>query len=140
MKRLEQARKSMSTSFIVESTRTLRNVGRISPLIHKLCETILIHPVVCLGKSRMRVRNIYMGRQQKAIRKYIRGILAHRRNIDPVVLFITYVGMSAEELQLIQEEALQIIPFRHIFIKKASAVIASNCGPGTFGLLYWNKR
>lgn len=140
LQRLVELRKEVSTSFIVESTQTLRNVGRISPVIHKLCETILIHPVVCLRKSHMRVKSIYMGRQQNAVHKYIKRILRNKRQIDPEILFITYVGLSLEELQLIQEETLKIVPFKNIYLKKASAAIACNCGPGTFGLLYKKKN
>ena len=137
--RIQKLKKEISTSFIVESTQTLRNVGRISPVIHKLCQTILIHPVICLKNSKMKVKKVYFGCQQNSILKYIRRTLGHENNIDSGTLFITYVGLSEETLQLIQEEALKLVPFQKVYVKKASAVISSNCGPGTFGLLYKKK-
>ena len=53
--------------------------------------------------------------------------------------FITSVGMSEEDLTWITEMVKERVPFKNIIYKKASAGIASNCGAGTFGILYMDK-
>jgi hypothetical protein len=34
----------------------------------------------------------------------------------------------------------QYCPFERVYLQKASSAIASNCGPGTFGLLFMKKN
>ncbi len=47
-----------------------------------------------------------------------------------LILFITYAGMSEENLKYIQELVRQYCPFERVYLQKASPAIASNCGPG----------
>ena len=60
--------------------------------------------------------------------------------IDRRILFITYVGLDEKKLEYIQELVQQYCPFERIYLQKASSSIASNCGPGTFGLLFVRKK
>lgn len=62
------------------------------------------------------------------------------RNIDRSILFITYAGMDTKSLQYIQELVRQYCPFERVYLQKASSAIASNCGPGSFGLLFIKKN
>ena len=58
---------------------------------------------------------------------------------DSEVAFVTYVDVPEETLEWIKEEISKLANFEHIIFQKASAAIASNCGPGTFGVLYFVK-
>ena len=71
---------------------------------------------------------------------YVRRVFRDSRTIDRRVLFITYAGMDAQRLQYIQDLVQQHGPFERIYLQKASSAIASNCGPGTFGLLFMRKN
>ena len=44
--------------------------------------------------------------------------------------------MTQAELDIVKEEIEKKADFERIIFYKASPVIALNCGPGTFGLLY----
>ena len=63
----------------------------------------------------------------------------NRADIDRRILFITYAGMSKEQLQRIQTLAQQYCPFERVYLQKASSAIACNCGPGSFGLLFMRR-
>ena len=67
-------------------------------------------------------------------------MLINSRNIDKRILFITYAGMEKEKLQYIQELVQQYCPFERVYLQPASSSIASNCGPGSFGLLFIRKN
>jgi len=54
-------------------------------------------------------------------------------------LFITYVGMTAKELEMIRGMAEKTMRFEKIYFQKASPSVAANCGPGTFGLIFCEK-
>ena len=47
--------------------------------------------------------------------------------------------MSEEKLRYIQELVQQHCSFERIYLQKASSAIASNCGPGSFGLLFMRR-
>ncbi len=81
-----------------------------------------------------------MGDFTHIAKHYIRRILANPRNIDRRILFITYSGMDSEKLQYIQTLVRQYCPFERVYLQKASSSIASNCGPGSFGLLFMKKN
>ena len=72
-------------------------------------------------------------------KKYIRRVLQETRTIDRRILFITYSGLDTEKLQYIQDLVQQYCPFERVYLQKASSAIASNCGPGSFGLLFLRK-
>ena len=87
----------------------------------------------------MKVRAICVGTKESAWNKYIGLALKNRRNIDTRILFITYAGLSAEELTEIQKKVAEKVVFEKVVYQKASPAVAANCGPGTFGLLYMVK-
>ena len=47
--------------------------------------------------------------------------------------------MEGKKLQYIQNLVRQYCPFEKIYLQKASSAIASNCGPGSFGLLFMRR-
>ena len=51
-------------------------------------------------------------------------------------MFITYAGLSYEELQEIENMVRKKIAFERVIYQKASPAISINCGAGAFGLLF----
>ena len=56
------------------------------------------------------------------------------------MLFVTYVGLNNKEKEVIAEEISKKMNFEKIYFHQASPVIAVNCGPGTFGLLFMTEE
>jgi fatty acid-binding protein DegV len=96
----------------------------------------MVRPVLVLKKGKMGVGITYFGTRESAWRAYISSILSTGAAIDTRILFVTYVGMTQAELDIVKEEIEKKADFERIIFHKASPVIALNCGPGTFGLLY----
>jgi len=136
---VEDLRGRISTSFVMESTRMLYRSGRISREVSGLCNALLLHPVIALRKSRMTVGGILVGNYTDVTRKYVRRTLKNPRTIDRRILFLTYAGMDEKSLDRIEELVEQYCPFERIYRQKASSSISSNCGPGSFGLLFMRK-
>jgi len=113
--------------------------GRIPKKVQVLCDALLLHPVLVLKKSRMTVGSMEMGGFAHAVKKYVRKTLQDTSNIDKRILFITYSGMDTKKLQYIQNLVKQYCPFEKVYLQKASSAIASNCGPGAFGLLFMRR-
>ena len=47
--------------------------------------------------------------------------------------------MDEKRLQYIQNLVQQYCPFERVYLQKASSAIASNCGSGSFGLLFMRR-
>ena len=136
VKRMERF---ISSAFIINSTHMMCQAGRISKRIQILCDALLLHPVLVLRKSRMVVGSMEMGSFTHVAKKYVRKVLQETRSIDRRILFITYSGLDEKKLKYIQNLVQQHCPFERVYVQKASSAIASNCGPGSFGLLFMRK-
>ncbi len=137
---VNRLRRYISSAFIIDSTHMMCRSGQISRKIQVLCDALLLHPVIVLRKSRMAVGSMEMGSFNHVIKSYVRKVLLNTTNIDRRILFITYAGMDEKSLAYIQELVRQYCPFERVYLQKASSAIASNCGPGSFGLLFMKKN
>ena len=136
---IKRMNRFISSAFIINNTHMLRQSGRISKKVQVLCDSLLLHPVLVLKKSRMVVGGMKMGGFYRAAKSYIKRTLLDTRNIDRRILFITYSGMDEKKLQYIRKLVQQYCPFERVYMQKASSAIASNCGPGSFGLLFMRR-
>lgn len=139
-KTVKKLRRYISSAFIINSTHMMCQAGLISRRIQILCDALLLHPVLVLRNSRMVVGSMEMGSFTHVAKRYVRKVLLHTGNIDRRILFITYAGMDSRSIDYIQTLVKQYCPFERIYVQKASSAIASNCGPGSFGLLFMKKN
>lgn len=140
IEKVKALRSHISTSFIVDSTQALYRSGKISKNIHILCNALLLHPIIALKKSRMKVGGILIGNFSHVTKEYVRKALKHPKTIDKRILFLTYAGIEEKKLKDIQKIVQQYCPFEKVYLQKASSSIASNCGAGSFGLLFMRKE
>ena len=88
----------------------------------------------------MVVGSVEMGNFARVVRRYIRKLFMNIGDIDRRILFITYAGIDEKGIQYIRELVEEHCPFDRVYLQKASSAIASNCGPGSFGLLFMKKN
>ncbi len=136
---IESMKERTRTSFVVESTEYLARSGRIPPKVHTICATCLLHPVIVLRKSTMTVGAIHIGVRKTVWKRYIRSVLKAPGKVDKRLLFITYAGLRPVDLDEIASQVRKLVPFETVIYQKASPAISTNCGPGTFGLLFLEK-
>ncbi len=136
---VEGLKHRVSSAFVIGSTHRMCQTGRISKRVQIICDALLLHPIIVLKNSKMVVAGMGMGSFTHMAKRYIRKVLSNKGNIDRRILFITYAGMDAQSIQYIQELVQQYCPFERIYLQKASSAIASNCGEGSFGLLFLKK-
>ncbi|MEY8338730.1 DegV family protein [Lachnospiraceae bacterium 62-35] len=140
VKNIKKMRRNISSAFIIDNTHMMCQNGKISRRVQVICDALLLHPVIILWNSKMVVGGMEMGSFTHVARRYVRKVFANTRNIDRRILFITYVGLDTKSVQYIQTLVQQYCSFEHIYLQKASSAIASNCGPGSFGLLFMKKN
>ena len=138
-KRLNRMRDKIHTSFIVDSLDFLARSNQVSQKIANLLSSLMARPTLVMKKGKMGVGRLYFGTQESAWRRYIDSCLAYPDRIDRRILFVTYVGLNKRDTDAIRVYIEKKASFDRIYFMKASPVIAVNCGPGTFGLLYVEK-
>ncbi len=140
VKEIESALQKFSglvcSNFLVPSTEALHRNGKVSSVVHKISNALKLHPVLYMSHNKLKVWRIEVGNMQQVNRKYVKRLLRRSAQIDTHVLFLTYAGCSVRQLDEIVEEVQKYVDFQNIIVQKASATVSSNCGVGTFGLMF----
>ncbi len=140
VKTVKRLRRYISSAFIIDNTHLMCQSGRISKRVQVICDALLLHPIIVLRNSKLAVGGIEMGNFTRTAKHYVRKVFTNTRNIDRRILFITYAGMDSKKIKYIQDLVQQYCPFQRVYVQKASSAVASNCGPGSFGLLFLKKN
>lgn len=137
---LEEYRERIFSSFLVSGTATLHRNGKVSGGVNRLCTLLNLHPILSMSKNRLKLWRIESGNMHRAVRQYIKMLFKHSRQIDTRVLFITYAGRTVKQIDEIARIVEKYIHFDKVILQKASATVSSNCGIGTFGLMFARKE
>ncbi len=136
---LEEAKELIKTSFVIKSTDVMARRERISPFMNSLLNALWLRPILRTKNDNLGVGKFLIGSEETCYEKYIKYAIPSNVYPDKSFAFITYAGMEEDQLLWIEEKLNEKFKFDHIVFQKASAGIASNCGEGTFGILYMIK-
>lgn len=137
---LDEYRDRVFSNFLVPSTATLHRNGKVSGGVHRLCTILNLHPILSMSKNRLKLWRIESGNMHRVVRQYVKMLFKHSRQIDTRILFITYAGCSVKQIDEIVEIVEKYIHFDKVILQKASATVSSNCGIGTFGLMFVRRE
>ena len=136
---MERLKDLVSTSFLVASPDILYHNGKMSKWILTICNALSLHPILYMNQSKIRLQGVVSGDMEKAARKYIKRQLRKNSRVDDKICFVTHAGCTVKQQQSFLEEVKKAKYFEKLYLQKASATIISNCGLGTFGILYMRK-
>ncbi|MCR4591263.1 MAG: DegV family EDD domain-containing protein [Lachnospiraceae bacterium] len=136
---LEMVKRRLKCSFVIDRTEYMARRGLVSRRFNRITDILNIHPALRIKDDKVGLGGMWLGRTKRAYRRYISKALPPDSIPDPEVVFITYVDLPTETLNWIEDEIKKLAYFEHVIFKQASAAISSNCGPGTFGILYFLK-
>ena len=139
-KALEEFKDCVFSNFLVPSTQTLARNGKVSGLVNRLCRVLDLHPVLAMSKNKLKLWKIEKGNMRQVIKRYVKKLFRHPKQIDSRILFLTYAGCTVRQTDEILEEVKQYVRFETVILQKASATVSSNCGIGTFGLMFIRKK
>ena len=139
VKELENYKKKIHTSFIVDNLDFLARAGQVGSGTANVVKSLMGRPVLRLRNGKMGLGMTYFGARENAWKAYINSVMSNAAKIDSRMLFITHVGISKRETDWIREQVEKYQHFDEIYFKQASPAVSVNCGPGTFGLLYVEK-
>lgn len=132
-------RDKVSASFVVDTLTYLGRGGRCSTATALLGNTLKLKPEIVVENGKMHVARKYRGSQDKVILKYVNDLKPQLENADPTQVFITHSHASEDVVKRVKEYLEELGIFDNITETKASGVISSHCGPGTLGVLFYEK-
>ena len=136
---LETVKRRLRCGFVVNTTEYLAQKGFVSPWINRIARSLSLHPSLKFNEDKSGIGSMWLGSTKRAYKKYINKAFPVDIIPDSDVVFITYVDIPIATLEWIKEEISKKAYFEHVIFQQASAAISSNCGPGTFGILYFVK-
>lgn len=138
----EAMKSRISSSYMTPNMDYLFRGSKIQKQIKAVCEFLGIYPVLTLKKGSITLKEFLMGmgNYENAVLRFIRKELKHSDKIDKRRVFITHTGCTVKLLARVREQVDGQCSFEEVIVTKASATIASNCGPGSIGIQFLRKE
>ena len=136
---VNERRSKVRASFVVDTLTYLGRGGRCSTATALLGNTLKLKPEIVVEEGKMHVAKKYRGSQDKVILKYVNDLKEELLKADPTQVFITHSHASEDVVNKVKEYLEELNIFENITETKASGVISSHCGPGTLGVLFYEK-
>lgn len=136
---IEQERGRVRASFVVERLDYLAMGGRCSSVVALFGGKLKLKPRIEVTGGKMEAGKKYRGNQDKVILKYVQDMEMQLRQADPHRIFITHSGCEEAVIRSVEEYLKGLHHFEEILITRAGGVISSHCGPGTLGVLFYQK-
>lgn len=138
-KLVNERRNKVRASFVVDTLTYLSRGGRCSTATALLGNTLKLKPEIVVEDGKMHVEKKYRGSQDKVILKYVNDLKPLLENADTSQVFITHSHASEDVVEKVKQYLEELNIFENITETKASGVISSHCGPGTLGVLFYEK-
>lgn len=136
---ITDARTKVNASFVVDTLTYLARGGRCTQVTALLANTLKLKPCIEVKNGTMGVGTKYRGSTDKAIIKYVNDREEKLKNADSKRVFITHSGAAPEVVQQVRTYLESLNHFENIIETQAGGVIASHCGPGTLGVLFYEN-
>lgn len=136
---VEQERGKVRASFVVDTLTYLARGGRCSGATALVATTLKLHPCIQVVEGKMIVGKKYHGSVEKALLRYEKDLEEELLRADPRRVFITHSGTAPEVVATIRKRLEELTYFQEIHETIAGGVISSHCGPGTLGILFYEK-
>lgn len=136
---ISEARVDVRASFVVDTLTYLSRGGRCSQATALLANTLQLKPRIEVKMGKMGVGQKYRGKYGKVILKYVKEMEEALLKSDKKRVFITHTVMDQGIVDEIKAYLESLQYFDEVLETNAGGVISSHCGPGTLGVLYYEK-
>lgn len=136
LKRLEELRSRVRSSFVVDTLTYLHRGGRCSGVAALAGGMLKLHPKIVVVDGKMEVERKYRGNIAKVIKTYVQDMEEELKAARPARVFITHSVNDGEIVKSVRDYLESLCVFDEILETRAGGVISSHCGPGTLGVLF----
>lgn len=139
IKRLNDFKKRVDASFIIDKLDYLQKGGRCSAVTGLLASVLHLKPCIEVKNGSMGVGKKYRGNFEKVLNQYINDKLSSDDIVDEEV-FVTHAGVDERIVNAVAEKVRATNKFKKVYITRAGSTISSHCGRNTLGVLFVRKN
>ena len=137
---LEERKKKLDVSFVLDTLRYLALGGRCNSLLAFGANLLNIKPSIQVKHDgTMGVDKKYRCSFERAVVRYVNDKLEDKDSLDLRRIFITDSGSSDEIRNAVEEAVLRNAPFEEVIHTRAGCTVSSHCGPNCIGILFYRK-
>lgn len=136
LKKLEELRPRVRSSFVVDTLTYLHRGGRCSGVAALAGGMLKLHPKIVVIDGKMEVERKYRGNIAKVIKAYVQDMEEDLKAARPARVFITHSVSDEKIVNDVRDYLESLSVFDEIVETRAGGVISSHCGPGTLGVLF----
>ena len=137
---IRNASDRVRASFCVDTLTYLARGGRCSAATALVGSMLKLHPMIVVKDGSMGVAKKFRGKMPVVLNSYFNELQDSLLNAEPDRVFITHSGCDPEIIEQVKALLLGLDYFGEILITRAGGVISSHCGPGTLGILFYEKN
>ncbi len=97
---LETIKKRLKCSFVLNTTEYMAKRGYVSANLNKIADALNLHPALTIKNDKAAACGVWIGRLQRVYRRYIKRVLPPDTIPDSDIVFITYMDLPGETLQV----------------------------------------
>ena len=136
---LMEKREKLNVSFVLDTVDYLAKGGRCSAVTAFAAGLLRLRICIEVKDGKMDVCSKYRGKMSVVLADYVRDRLNKNVDADLDYIYITDSGVSDEIRRKVKETVLEMRPFTNVLFSTAGCTVCSHCGPGTLGILFFEK-
>ena len=136
---LMEKREKLNVSFVLDTVDYLAKGGRCSAVTAFAAGLLRLRICIEVKDGKMDVCKKYRGKMSVVLADYVRDRLNENVDADLDYIYITDSGVTDEIRQKVKETVLEMRPFSKVLFSTAGCTVSSHCGPGTLGILFFEK-
>ncbi|MBQ8203015.1 MAG: DegV family protein [Clostridia bacterium] len=140
VEKIEELKANVDASFIIDSLDYLHKGGRCSALSVLGANLLKLKPCIEVKNGTMGVGKKYRGKYADVIKDYVLERLGDGSDIDLDRVFVTHAGCDEAIVNSVVELVKNTLPFKEVFVTRASCTISAHCGADTLGVLFVRKH
>jgi DegV family protein with EDD domain len=126
------------SSFVIETMDYLYKGGRCTALQAIAGSVLKIHPIIEVrSDGTLGVKENARGTLRKGLKMLLEDFETHLEELDKCRIFVTSTSSDDEDVRFLVDGIKANAAPRDIRVTRAGSVIASHCGPGTSGILFF---
>ena len=140
VEKIEELKACVDASFVIDKLDYLHKGGRCSAVAVLGANLLKLKPCIEVKNGTMGVGKKYRGRYADVLKEYTLERLGDGSDIDLDRVFVTHAGCDMEIVESVVELVKKTLPFKEVFVTRASCTISAHCGADTLGVLFIRKH
>ncbi|MBQ6714539.1 MAG: DegV family protein [Clostridia bacterium] len=140
LEKIEELKPCVDASFVIDKLDYLHKGGRCSAVAVLGANLLKLKPCIEVKNGAMGVGKKYRGKYSDVTKEYAIERLGDGSDIDLDRVFVTHAGCDEEIVNGVVETVKNTLPFKEVFVTRASCTISAHCGADTLGVLFIRKH